>query len=617
MQPETLQSAVLPVPEKRHTTTLCGLLILLTVVFYSPVRHNSFLFFDDNTYVFENPVVQAGLTWKTVKWAFISHNGNWHPVTWLSHALDCQLFHLNPAGHHLMNVLLHAGCAVILFLLLLSVTGRRWPAFLVAGLFALHPINVESVAWAAERKNVLSMLFGLLTLWAYGWYARKGGARRYAVMMLSFALGLMAKSQIIMLPFVLLLWDYWPLRRMHIPFSKQGSGPPDGNSFFRLLLEKAPMFLLSLGCAVMTVWSQHAGNAVRSLNEFSLHLRMENALVAYVRYLGKAFWPWHLAPMYPLPAGNSSLLWQAVACAVLLIVVSILVWRRREHRYPVVGWLWFLVTLAPMIGIIQVGEQAMADRFAHLPFIGLFVMVVWGVADAVARWKVSPARVAALSATVLFTLGALSYRQIGYWRDGVTLWEYTLGVTKNNYMAQGHLAIALSKEGRAEEAMPHFLAALALHEYPAADLFQLAVWEQGHGFLRIAAAHYARVVRGSSDPALTQTALASLASLYLETGNYAQAQEAFEGVLRINPNHADALIGSGLVAQRSGNLDLAMRRFSQAVSVQPRDIGFLLLAGTLRQAGRITEAQRAEEQARMISPNFPRAEQAANRLLVH
>src|ERR1022692_987009 len=338
-------------PENR-TAVLCLLLMTVTLAFYNPIAHNKFTNLDDDIYILDNAHVHSGFTWDTVKWAFTSYDAaNWHPLTWLSDALDYQLFNLNPAGPHYVNVLLHAWSAVLLFLLLESATGLTWPSLMVAGLFALHPVNVESVAWAAERKNVLSMIFFLLTLHAYGWYVRRGGGvKRYAVVAALFALGLMAKSEIITLPFVLLLWDYWPLRRLGGGTAVLGSqfsvlsekpaedtsltGAAAPRSFSFLFLEKVPLLLLAAGSGVLTLLAQRAGHAVRTLPASD---RWGNAIFACVRYLGKAFWPARLAVLYPHP-GNSLPAWEIVGAAAVLLSITALVFRWRERRYLVVGW---------------------------------------------------------------------------------------------------------------------------------------------------------------------------------------------------------------------------------------------------------------------------------------
>jgi hypothetical protein len=366
----------------KQNFVICLLLVVATLALYNRISQNAFVNFDDDLYIVENPHVQAGLHWETVKWAFTTYDlANWHPLTWLSHVLDYQLFGLNPAGHHYTNLLLHAANVVLLFLLLQSATGFTWRSLMVAALFALHPVNVESVAWAAERKNVLSMFFLLLALLSYEKYVRNSGIKRYFYVMLLFSCGLMSKPQVITFPFLLLLWDYWPLGRTPStyvslsPTTLPGPALP-ARSYSWLFWEKVPFFFPSTISAIVTVQAQKAGRAIRSTADYSLPVRMENAIVAYARYVGKCFWPSRLAPMYPLSA-DSVPLWPLVAAALFLIRITTLVITLRRRRYFIVGWFWFLGTLVPMIGLLQFGAQSMADRYAYLPFVGLFLMIVW------------------------------------------------------------------------------------------------------------------------------------------------------------------------------------------------------------------------------------------------
>jgi tetratricopeptide (TPR) repeat protein len=611
-------------PEKR-STVLCLLLVLVTLAFYNPVAHNGFTNLDDDIYILDNAHVRAGLTWDTVKWAFTSFDAaNWHPLTWLSHALDYQLFKLNPAGPHYVNVLLHAWSAVLLFLLLESATGLTWPALMVAGLFALHPVNVESVAWAAERKNVLSMLFFLLTLHAQGWYVRRGGGvRRYAVVVALFALGLMAKSEIITLPFVLLLWDYWPLKRTAVLSSRfsvlsvkpaeelsvTGAAAPRSLSF--LFLEKIPLLVLAAGSGVLTLLAQRAGHAVRTLPASE---RWGNAIVAYARYLGKAFWPTRLAVLYPHP-GDSLPAWEIIAAAAVLLSITAVVFLLRERRYLVAGWLWFLGTLVPVIGIVSVGEQAMADRYAYLPYIGLFVCVVWGVAE-IARERKTPAAWLAVPAVViLLTLGVLSRRQLAYWHDGETLWRHTLGVTERNYMAHGGLARALAKEGRTEAAIAEFNAAESLHSYSFSDMVVLGVYEQTHGYAQDAILQYGRALGAAQDSNTRAVALSSLGSAYLQAGDFKRAETNYEDALQQNPDTIAALVGSSLLAERDGDFTRAIAPMSHAVKLEPSDVGYLLLEQALRRGRRLAEADAAGAQAQRISHDFAQAQRSATQIL--
>jgi protein O-mannosyl-transferase len=607
---------------EKRSTILCLLLVLLTLAFYNPVVHNSFTNMDDDVYITDNVHVRAGLTGATVKWAFTSFDeANWHPLTWLSHALDCQLFNLNPVGHHYVNVLMHGVSAILLFLLLEGATGLTWPSLMVAALFALHPINVESVAWASERKNVLSMLFLLLTLHAYGWYVRKGGVKRYAVVAGLFALGLMAKSEIITLPFVMMLWDYWPLQRMSVlssrfsVLSKTIEDPavaaPVPRSFAFLFLEKVPLLLLSAGSAVLTLLAQNAGGAVHTATTQG---RFGNAIVAYSRYLGKAFWPAGLANYYPHP-GALLPTWQIAASAAVLLGLTALFWHWRNHRYLIVGWLWFLGTLVPVIGVVQVGAAAMADRYAYLPFIGLFICVVWGVAEIAQKRRISAAWVGVPAVLVLLTLGTLSYRQIGYWRDSVTLWKHALRLTERNYIAHWALGFALAEKGQSEDAIAELDAAESLHNYAALDQVAVAAYKRDHGHVQAAIEEYDRALTVSPDAKTRAIVQSRLASAYMQAGDFDRARASCASGLKENPNNASALVDSGLLAERDGDFELAAEQFSHAMKVAPTDVGYLLLGYALRRAGHLPEAQIVYGEAQRISRDIVQAQQSAAQLL--
>ena len=440
---------------------VCLLLAVATFALYGRAISYPFIeHYDDEIYVTANPHVQAGLTWQTVTWALTSTDyANWHPLTWLSHALDCELYGLNPGGHHFTNVFLHALNVGLLFLLLARSTGAKGRSLLLAALFAVHPFNVESVAWIAERKNVLSMFFFLLTLGAFGWYALKPAVKRYLVVALLFALALAAKPMVITLPCVLLLLDYWPLRRIagwgqsqirragdHPESPAKYSSPGTAwsvpqASFSWLVLEKLPLLAMSAANGAVTIFAQRSYGSMRLV--LPLGVRLENAVYAYAMYVAKAFWPAQLAVFYPHP-GDTLAAWQIGLAALFLVAVSALVWRERTSRpYLMTGWLWYLGTLVPVIGLIQVGEQAMADRYAYLPLIGIFLMAVWGAADLADRRQLSFPTRAKTAAIVLAVLAAFTWEQVTYWRSSSDLWSRALQVTKNNFTAEMNLAAAL------------------------------------------------------------------------------------------------------------------------------------------------------------------------------
>jgi len=601
---------------ENHVVIFALILIAATLAFYAPVTRNGFIAFDDPVYVTDNLQVQQGLTWKSVKWAFTTlHAGFWQPLTWLSYELDCQLFHLNPIGHHYTSLLLHTSNALLLLFLLFNATGRLFPSVLVAALFALHPVNVQSVVWAAERKNVLSTLFFLLALHAYHRYARAGRRLDYFAVLLLFALGLMAKAQIVTLPFVLLLWDYWPLQRIDAKSLDRDSGQPRTHrTMSALVLEKLPHFFLAAAGSYMAVMGQRAGNAVRSMGEVPLAVRLEEAVVSYARYLEMAFWPSRLAGIYPRSATLLPIL-QVAEAAILLVLISLLVLLARRRRFLAFGWLWFLGTLVPMLGIVSVGEEAMADRFAYIPFIGLFVAVVWGLDTLTARYRVPAAWKVATATCLVFVLGSCTYRQIGYWHDDETLWRYTLSVTDGNYMAHSNLAYALAHAGRPNEAIEHFRAARALHRYSADQIVKLAHYELRTGHPREALDEGRAALDASPDPPARQAALREMGRAFLELRQFDDADRSYREALRLAPDDTDALLNSGLLALRAGNTALAVEHFSHAADLEPNDVNFLLLAQALAHNGQADAARRATEQARRISANFAESQRAVAQFL--
>ena len=532
------------------------LLIIIGVALYYPVRTHPFVNYDDNLYVTDNVHVQTGLNWETLRWALVTYDaGNWHPLTWLSHAVDVALFDVNPGPHHQINMLLHALNAALLFWALWRATGYAGRSFMVAALFAVHPINVESVVWIAERKTVLSMLFFLLALGAYRWYAAKPHVLRYTVVAVLFALGLMAKPQIVTFPCVLLLWDYWPLRRIaprsslsalrSSPFAlrQNDSGGisgekrtahseqrPSGKRW--LLLEKLPLFAIAAGSAVMTMQAQSGSGAVLSLNAVSVSARLSNAVVSYVRYLEKALWPVNLAPMYPHPGGSLPA-WQICSGALILLAITAFVAQRRTRRYLLVGWLWFLGTLVPMIGLVQVGRQAMADRYAYLPLLGIFIMVCWGAADWAEQRRLPAALLPAVSVVIILALSLVARRQIGYWADNVTLWTHTIAVTPPNYIAQDDLGGALMVNKRLEEAIGHFRLAAAMHPTDPISAFNIGYYEQVHGNQLQAIERYKQAIVLTPRASLKILALDNMADAYRRLGNPAEARQCLDAARKL------------------------------------------------------------------------------------
>jgi tetratricopeptide (TPR) repeat protein len=581
----------------RNRVTIASLLLaVVTLALYNPVNRHPFVNYDDDRYVTENPHVRQGLTFDTFLWALTStEQANWHPLTWMSHALDVSLYRLNPTGHHFTSIFLHAVNAILLFLLLMWATKRIGPSFFVAALFAVHPINVESVAWVAERKNVLCTLFFFLTLWAYGWYVQKPGWKRYLAVAALFAAGLASKPMVITLPFVLLLVDYWPLKR--------------ALSWSRLALEKLPLLVLSAASALITMMAQQAGGAVRP-TVFSA--RLANAVHAYAMYLWKMVWPVRLAPMYPYP-GDSLTMAQLVSAALALIAITLAVWKFRQHRYLFTGWLWFLGTLVPVIGLVQVGDAAMADRYAYIPLIGIFVMIAFGAADVAERVKLSfwPAVPAAFA---LVALAVMTNRQISFWQSNNDLWTHTLAVTQTNFIAEDNLGGALILEGKEDEAQSHFAAASRINPKDAMSRSNLGTYFQTHNQPRQALAEYESAVGLTSDPGLLAQTYANLGAAYRALGEDAQAHESLMHALRLNPNQSNAWLGLGLLARKEGNTTEAVSDLSRSLELQATAQGYFELGQTLEQSGRRPEALDSYRRALQLEPDFSEAQKAADAL---
>ena len=605
-------------PSPQVINLLLSLVLAFGVIaIYYPVHWQPFANYDDPDYVTDNIHVKAGLHWETVKWAMTTRDAaNWHPVTWISHAFDYQIFGGSPAGPHDVNVLWHLINALLLFWVLQSATGFIGRSWMVAALFAFHPVNVESVAWIAERKNLLSMFFFLLALAAYRWYAQRPKDTRYLLVAALFFLGLMSKPQVITLPFVLLLWDYWPLQRFSLgttPTSTVSSPSAIPTKTLSVLLwEKVPLLFLCVISGVMTMRAQSGGGATSG---FARALRVENAIISYVRYLGKAFWPSRLALFYPYPLSLYPR-WKVAGAVVLLLAITGAVALAYRRRYLTVGWLWFLGTLVPMIGVVQVGTQAMADRYGYLSFIGLFIMVCWLIADWAGSLRPRLIVVRGLAVVVLAAFGVLANQQVGYWEDHVTLWSHTLDVTTNNWIAENNLGTTLLKMGRPEEAIPHFRAAVAAYPYdPNADL-NLGIYEQMHGNYTAAIDWYQRAANMARNYKTKARAYNNLGYAYKESGDYITARENLKKAVAVDPEFAGAWISLGLMAQKTGDMELAVSAYSRGVQLNSIDYEYLLLAQALDLTGEKQQAAAARQKAELLSTDIRSAQRRANDLLI-
>lgn len=507
---------------------ICILLAVITwLVFGQTLRHD-FVNLDDVDYVLKNLEVARGLTIDGIVWAFSHfHASNWHPVTWISHMLDCQFYGLNPSGHHLTNVLLHLATAILLFLVLRQMTAALWRSALVAAIFAIHPLRVESVAWVAERKDVLSGLFFVLTIGAYARYARRPSAPGYTLVAVLFALGLMCKPMLVTVPFVLLLLDYWPLARW--------ARRDDNRNIFRiprrLFIEKLPLFAMAAASCLVTLFAQQG--VIQPFAKISFPFRAANAVISYAAYLRQLFWPADLAVLYPFPPGSIAV--AGVLSLILLGGISVAVFALRRQRYLVTGWLWYLIMLGPVIGIVQVGIQAHADRYAYLPQIGLSLLLTWAVADLCAGWRYRRLFLCTLSIVLLTALIFAARTQASYWKNSQSLWTHTLASTSDNAMAHTNLGEALYQKGMLDEAMAHYRAALQID--PNQTL--------AHSALGLAA---------------------------LETGRPDESVSHLLRALEINPNFADAHYNLGNTFMQVGQANEALIHFKRAVELNPNDV---------------------------------------------
>jgi tetratricopeptide (TPR) repeat protein len=564
-QRETRTAAVIPgtgLNDRWIVPGLClGLAAMVWLVFGQTVHHQ-FINLDDGAYVYKNPQVFRGLTSEGIIWAFTqSHAANWHPLTWLSHMLDCQLYGLSPGGHHLTNVLLHAANAILLFLVLRQMTGSLWRSVFVAALFAIHPLRVESVAWVSERKDLLSGLFFLLSIRAYVRYVHDRSRARYGVLLLFFALGLLCKPMLVTLPAVLLLLDYWPLGR--VP-SATDSRDKKFQTWRTLVLEKLPLVGLTLASCAATIWAQQT--AMQPLTSISLALRAGNALIAGAAYIGNMWWPADLAVFYPLAFRDITASRVILALAVLL-GISAVVFVLRRHRYLVTGWLWYLIMLGPVIGIVQVGSQARADRYTYLPEIGLALVVTWAVADLTARWRYHRIFLAACSLIIIGALTFAAHLQASAWKDSDTLWTQALSRTVDNLMAELNLGESAYQKGRTSDAIRRFERALQIDPDRASVHSSLGVALLEKGRADESLAHLQTAIALDSHDA---DAHYNLGNTFLAMGRMREAVAQYQQALDINPDDTQSMNNMAWILATSA--DPMIRNGTKAVALAERAV---------------------------------------------
>jgi tetratricopeptide (TPR) repeat protein len=598
----------------------CGLILLVLAVYGYSIGFD-FVHFDDNVYVSENPYVQKGLTWESVAWAFTTAYANfWHPLTWLSLMLDRHLWGPGPFGHHFFSIILHAINAVLLFWSLRAMTKDCWKSALVSAFFAVHPLHVESVVWIAQRKDVLSGFFWILTLWSYARYVKRPGIYAYIMVFFMFMLGLMAKPMVVTLPFVLMLLDYWPLRR-HEPFRK-------------LIIEKIPLLLISAVACVVAFMAQKAGGAIVSVEELTFSARFMNAIISYITYIWKTLCPFNLAVFYPWPAHISW--WQTLgAGAILMAITAGTALNSKTYPYLVVGWLWFLGTLVPVIGLVKVGEFSMADRYAYIPLIGLYIMLVWGGHDMMVKWFRAGRYRAVFAAIILLLLALRAGNQTTYWKDGITLFEHALRVTHSNYVAHNNLSVLFLERGALEKAEEHLNRALEIkpgsdeahhnmgtlltrrgemnkalnHYYRAIEInsensdshYNIAGIYERKGRFAEAASHYKKVVKISPHD---WEAHHHLLGCLMQTGHVREALEVLQAIVRLNPHHAEAREGLKKLLADMEELKNDIQRLQKELDADSKNVErYVQLGDLLGAVGSPAESILYYERALALKPN--------------
>ena len=620
----------------RHWKILIPLVLaLVTLAVFWQVRDHEFINLDDEQYVTQNPHVRGGLKAGGLSWAFTTtHASNWHPLTWLSHMLDSQLFGMDPAGHHLVNLLFHVANTLMLFLVLNRMTQALWQSAAVAFLFALHPLHVESVAMVAERKDVLSTFFLLLTLWAYFVYTRRPGITRMIPVVAFFALGLLSKPMLVTLPFVLLLLDYWPLGRTVAPEGtvphplptpgsespgkkkkqkkkQTGESPPVAPVRkepsaaaavpWALVTEKIPLFVLTILSSIMTFHAQLTGGAMSSLDDIPLLKRLGNALISYASYIVKTVFPQGLAVFYPYPASLPA--WQVMGSAALIGAITFFAVRfRKRFPYALVGWLWYLGTLVPVIGIVQVGMQSMADRYTYVPHIGLFIAVVWGVGELASRQPLGRKILAALTGVVFAGLTVMTWNQISYWRSSITLFEHALRVTEQNSLAHLNLGVALNRAGKGREAVEHYREVLRINPNSSGGHYNLANYYFSTGQKDEALRHYREAVR--INPRYTN-AYNNLGLLMVSERRAEEAIPYYRSAIELDPSNAGIRYNYGIALAAAGRLPEAIEQFKSALESRPDyPEAHNYLGMALMMQGNREEAIRHFRQALWLRPDF-------------
>lgn len=593
---------------------LATLIAIASLLAYLPVLRNGFVNLDDPAYLTQNSHVRTGVSWKNVQWALTSTEAaNWHPLTWLSHMLDCQIFGLNAAGHHAVSAIFHAVNAVLLFVLLQKATQLPWRSFFVAAIFSLHPLNVETVAWASERKSLLCMFFSLLCVAFYAKFARDRRLTNYLALVICFGLALLSKPMAVTLPAILLLLDYWPLERIQVPESPKALGKLIG-LYRPLLVEKIPLFAMSAASSWITIAAQRSGNAVAPVAYLPMWQRWENAAYSYVKYILKMIWPAPLAYIYPHPAGSLAP-WKTALSLIVVCGITVLVWHFRARKHLLVGWLLYLVALVPVIGIIQVGLQGMADRYVYLPMIGIFIILVWELSQAAANLQIPRPVQVGVAIAVLGVLGWSTAANAAYWRSNLSLFEHAYEVTSPPYFQiEINLGAALSDEGRTQEALQHFRNAERIGPDLFTPHFNIGYLLAQGGNNAEAVPELLAAIRCAQNQKEEARAWNTLAAAYLDLNRNEEAAEAFSRLLSIQPHSRAGFAGRGQANFNMARYQEASDDFARALQEQPAPELYLMAGKALQAAGRWMQAADCYRRALQGNPRLVEAQQLLDAL---
>ncbi|MDP2645030.1 MAG: tetratricopeptide repeat protein, partial [Desulfobacterales bacterium] len=597
----------MPFLHKHRTALVCLVLVLVTLAVYWQVRDFSFVNYDDQIFVKDNNHVQRGVTWENILWAFsgaTEYSGYWAPLTWLSFLIDYEISGIAAGGYHLTNVLFHVANAMLLFLFLKQSTGDHWRSGFVAALFALHPLQVESVAWVTERKDVLSTFFGMLVLMGYTAYAKNPARKKYIMVFLLFFCGLMAKPMLVTLPFVFLLLDYWPLSRFNFAARADSGCSGKRTPALSLIVEKIPFILILLPISVVTFIGQKQIGALETLDSYPIRVRLANALVSYVRYIGKMLWPVDLAVIYPHPGMPPG--WQITGAVVLTGAISFLcIWLAKRKPWLAVGWFWYIGTLVPVIGVVQIGSVIMADRYTYIPLIGLFIIIVWGVAELMAHRPYKTIWLAASATIILSILMAVTSKQVQHWKNSITLFEHTIGATANNFIAHINLGLALADKGRTDDAIGHYRQALRLKPDYVEALNNLANALADQGRTDEAIGNFRQALRLRPDYARAHY---NLGYTLARRGQADDAIGHYREALRLKPDYVEAHYNLALKLADKGQTDEAIGHFRQALRLKPdSEEAHNNLANALARRGQADDAIGHYRQALRLKPDYVEA----------